>query len=204
MRILRRLLAVIAFVCVGAVIAGLMLPREIEVARSTVIAAPAEAIFPYLNNLRRFNEWSPWAGRDPDAVYTFAGPETGVGAIMSFASEHPEVGTGWWRIVDATADEYVRLAQNADTVGVATSDYRLAPRGGGTRVTWALRVDAGANPLTRLKGALLDLTLGPDYEAGLARLKRIVEQHAKNVERVPGRPDDGAGARLSNSDLATQ
>ena len=41
------------------------LPQQVAMARSTVINAPESDIFPYLVSLRKFNEWSPWAARDP-------------------------------------------------------------------------------------------------------------------------------------------
>lgn len=46
-----------------AVLAGVafLLPREVAVSRAITIAAPPEAVFPYINDLKKFNAWSPWA-----------------------------------------------------------------------------------------------------------------------------------------------
>ena len=40
-------------------------PAELRVARSTTVSAPPAAAFAQLNDLHAFNQWSPFAKRDP-------------------------------------------------------------------------------------------------------------------------------------------
>ncbi len=80
---------------------SLGLPAHVTVARSVVINAPEYAIYPYLNNLRRFSTWSPWAARDPNMKVTYSGPPEGVGSKLVWESDEPSVGTGSLEIVEA-------------------------------------------------------------------------------------------------------
>jgi len=47
---------------------------------------------------------------------------------------------------------------------------------GGTTVTWRMNGDMGSNPLYRWFALFGDRLIGPDFEAGLARLKTLAEQ----------------------------
>ncbi len=76
-RLFQLLLLVVAVIIVGV---AYLLPREVAAERSVVIAKPQATLFTLLASMDRFNDWSPWYGRDPNATYSTAGPEYGVGA----------------------------------------------------------------------------------------------------------------------------
>src|SRR5262245_24735871 len=71
---------------------GLFLPSAAHVERTVSIAAPPAAVYEIVNDLRRFNEWSPWFEKDPNARYTFSGPQRGVGARLQWARRDTSVG----------------------------------------------------------------------------------------------------------------
>jgi hypothetical protein len=77
---------VVAVIFVGG---GYLLPPEALVQRQIVINAPPEKVFAIVGNLKRFNDWSPWAELDPNITYRFEGPESGVGQKMSWQSKIP-------------------------------------------------------------------------------------------------------------------
>ena len=60
-------------------------------------------------------------------------------------------------------------------MGIVTSWLVLRPEGDGTRVTWGLEADMGNAPVGRYMGLIMDRWVGGDFEAGLARLKALVE-----------------------------
>jgi uncharacterized protein YndB with AHSA1/START domain len=157
------------------VVIGLIMPREVYVARSTFIDAPPDQVFAIVNNLRQFNEWSPWHGMDPDTRYEFFGPAEGVGARMEWASADPEVGSGRQEIVASEADRLVRIALDFGDMGPASSEFRLAPGNGGTELVWAFHTDFGFNVILRWLGPFFDGWIGPDYERGLINLKALAE-----------------------------
>ncbi|HEX2447811.1 MAG TPA: hypothetical protein VHK26_06465, partial [Methyloceanibacter sp.] len=80
---------------------ALGLPSHVTVSRSVVINAPESVIFPYLNNLHQFEDWSPWKARDPQLAVSYGGPESGQGARVTWSSKKPSIGTGSMEISEA-------------------------------------------------------------------------------------------------------
>ncbi|MGI9414697.1 MAG: SRPBCC family protein [Hyphomicrobiales bacterium] len=152
-----------------------LLPDRAEVSRSIVIAAPPERVYPYVSNFRKSNEWSPWARYDPDTHYTFDGPDQGAGQKMTWKSDHPQVGSGSQEIIAAEPGRSVDVALDMDAMGQAKARYLLEPEGAGTKVTWGFETELGSNPVGRYFGLMVDTFFGPDYETGLAALKKLVE-----------------------------
>jgi effector-binding domain-containing protein/uncharacterized protein YndB with AHSA1/START domain len=169
--------ALIALVVIVAVLAavGLMLPRQVHVERSATIAAPRATVFALLNSYKRFNEWSPWAGLDPNARYTYSGPEAGVGAGMSWVGDPKKVGSGSQEILESQPYERVKTALDFGDQGKATAEFALVKEGDATRVTWGFDTDLGMNPVGRYFGLMFDGMIGKDYEKGLAGLKTLAE-----------------------------
>ena len=175
MKFLKGLLITLFVLAVIFVGVGFLLPSGVHVERSTVIQAEPAQIFPYVNNYRRFNEWSPWVPRDPNAEYTFAGPEEGVGAKMTWRSDNEQVGSGTQEIIESTPNEKVVTALDFGEMGTAQAGFQLQPEDSGTKVIWSLDTPPTSNPIERWFGLLLDSLIGADYEEGLTRLKKKVE-----------------------------
>lgn len=176
MRILKWFLGALAALILVVALGGMLLPREIKVTRSTVIDAPPSQVFPHINNLRATEAWSPWLGIDPDVQTTYGSIAEGVGAKMSWTSEHPNVGTGSMEVIESVKDATVVNALDFGDMGLAQARYVLAEaESGGTEITWGLEVDMGAGPIGRWMGLMMDGWVGADYERGLANLKTLVE-----------------------------
>jgi len=165
------LLVILGAVFVGV---GLILPGSVRVERSAVIQAQPAAIFPLLNDFRKFNQWSPWAARDPEATYAYTGPDQGVGARMTWQSQ--QHGAGSQEIVTSVPSDTVATALDLGAMGTAKAGYTLKAEGGATRVTWNLETNLPYNPAARWMGLMFDRWIGADYEAGLARLKSLAEK----------------------------
>jgi hypothetical protein len=168
-----RLFGGIAALIALLVAVGFALPATVTVARATTINAPEAQIFPLLNSFRRFNEWSPWAETDPEAQYSFSGPESGVGARMDWTGE--AIGKGSQEILKSDPNREVDVALKFEGRSDATSRFLLAPSGAGTRVTWQFQTELGANPIDRWMGVMLERFIGADYERGLERLRILAE-----------------------------
>lgn len=175
MKVFKRiLLGLVTIVAILAVI-SLFLPREITVERSITMRGEASDVFPYLSNLRKFQEWSPWAVLDPDMELTYSGPDDGVGAKGTWNSDSSDVGSGSQEIVESRQDEYVKIALNFDGEGGGTSDFRVLSEDNRTRVVWGFQTDVGYNPIARYVGLMMDTWIGDMYDNGLERLKLLVE-----------------------------
>ncbi len=184
------------------VVTGYMLPKQVHIERSITVDRPANMMFEILNSYRYFNEWSPWARRDPNAEFVISGPESGVGARMSWIGEPNLVGSGWQEIVASKPYEQIDIMLDFDAQGVALTGFTLVPEGDATRVTWVFDSDLtkGVNFLdsflARYFGLLFDRWVGGDYEQGLANLKQYAESTSVSnfsqleIEQVDVTPQD--------------
>ncbi len=175
MRILKWILGSIAVIAVIFIAIGMVLPREVTVERTAEINAPAEKIWPYVNNLKATEEWSPWLGMDPNVQTVYGDIAEGVGAKMEWASDNPNVGNGAMEIIESVPNERLSSALDFGEMGTATAHYKLNEADGVTNVTWGLDVDMGASPVGRWMGLMMDSWVGADYERGLSNLKTLVE-----------------------------
>lgn len=178
MQVLRRIFYGVAIVLVALAVIAFFLPREVEVARSTWIDAPPATVFELVNGFRRYNDFSPWFELDPQARYTYEGPAAGVGAKMSWASEDQSVGSGSQEIVRSEPLRTVQTKLDFGGQGTALATWTIEPRDDGSEVTWGFETDLGMNPVARYMGLAFDQLIGPDYERGLAKLKRVAEAAA--------------------------
>jgi len=152
-----------------------ILPGEAVVERKIDIAAPPEKVFAIVGDLKRFNEFSPWAEIDPGAHYSFEGPKIGIGQKMSWTSDNPQVGSGSQTVVDHVPNTRFATTLDFGDMGDAISYIELKPVANDTSVTWGFK-SLLRNPLERWMGLLFDRWIGADYEKGLAKLKAIAEK----------------------------
>jgi len=183
MRLIKGLIVFLVLLVAVLIGVAFVLPASAHVERSITIARPAAQVFAVVNSYRRFNEWSPWAAKDPSAHYTVSGPVAGVGAKQAWQGDPHTVGSGSQEIVESKPNESVTTALDFGDMGKATARFLLSPEGQGTRVRWTLDTDAPLpldgriiwNTVGRYMGLFMDRMVGPDYESGLARLKVLVE-----------------------------
>lgn len=175
MSVLKKILLSLLVIVAVLIVVGFFLPSTAHVERSATIEAPAPTVFALVNGFRSFNKWSPWAARDPETEYQIEGPDSGVGAKMSWASDNPQVGTGSQQIVESEPYSLVRTNLDFGSQGTAVAFFALEPSGNQTAVTWGFDTDFGLNLVSRYMGLMFDNWIGADYEAGLANLERLAE-----------------------------
>lgn len=174
MNILKWLIGIVIVLAIVFFGGAYLLPRDVAVERSITIKAPPDKVFAHLNDLKKFNAWSPWAKKDPAARYAFEGPEQGVGQKMTWTSS--ELGNGSQTISESVENRRVGVGLDFGGMGKAQASYDLAPVGDATAVTWGFKSDLGDNPVKRWMGLMFDRWIGKDYEQGLASLKEVVEK----------------------------
>src|SRR5689334_17269127 len=83
-------------------------PSTFRVERSMEIAAPADAVFPFVNDFHHWDAWSPWEKLDPAMKKSFEGPSAGAGAIYSWTG-NDKVGKGRMTVTDSRPNERVGI-----------------------------------------------------------------------------------------------
>ena len=102
------LLGVAVLIVAAVLLIAARQPDTSRVQRSARIAAPAERIFPMINDLRLMNGWNPFVKKDPNLKGTYTGPAGGPGATYDFQG-NKEVGTGRIQIVEAVSPSRVTM-----------------------------------------------------------------------------------------------
>lgn len=182
---LKKILIGLAVVIVAFVIVVATRPSDFRVSRSTTIAAPAAAVFPFVNDLQKFQTWSPWAKLDPECKTTFAGPVAGQGAKFTWAGNN-EVGEGSMTITESKPGELVRfkLVFLKPMEGECDTEFTFKPGGEGTDVTWTMT--GKNNFIGKAMGLFMDCEkmCGDQFEQGFKNLKAAVNE--TKTPAVPG------------------
>ncbi|MEZ4490649.1 MAG: SRPBCC family protein [Cyanobacteriota/Melainabacteria group bacterium] len=157
-----------------------MKPDIFKVERSISINAPASEIYPLINDLHNWSEWSPWEEKDPGMKRSLSGPEAGKGAVYAW-SGNDDVGEGSMTIVDSEEPERIDILLSfkkpfeGDNKVVFTLRQKETEEKPSTDLTWSME---GENPfLCKVIQIFIDVDkmCGADFEKGLSKLKKLSE-----------------------------
>ena len=174
------MLDIILILIAGAVIIFLifaaMQPSDFRVTRTGTISAPASAVFAQVNDLQKWDAWSPWAKLDPEARNSFEGPASGTGAIMRWSGNN-KVGQGSMTIIESRPDEFIRFKLEflKPFAATNTAEFTFNSENDQTTVTWSMY--GKNNFMSKAIGLIMscDKMVGGQFEQGLAALKSVVE-----------------------------
>jgi len=177
---LKIVLITLAVIVVVFVIVVALQPATFMVTRSITMAAPPAIVFEQVNDLRKWDAWSPWARLDPNAKNTFEGPPAGTGAVCAWSGNN-QVGMGRMTITESRTNELVRFRLEfvKPMAGTSDAEFTFKTQGGQTAVTWTM---TGKNNFIAKAMCLfmsMDKMAGGQFEKGLANLKNIAEAAAK-------------------------
>jgi len=173
---IKKLLALVAGVIAVILVLATTKPATFQVSRTATYKALPDSIWPYLDDFHNWRAWSPWERMDTSMTRTYSGAPSGVGAVYAW-SGNKDVGTGQMKITAAEPASSLTIALDFLSPFEAhnTATFVLAPSGDSTTVTWTM---TGPNTyVSKLMSVFvsMDKMVGPDFEAGLANLKTVVE-----------------------------
>jgi uncharacterized protein YndB with AHSA1/START domain len=176
LKIIALVVIVLGVACAGLLAYAATKPDSFEVRRMVDIAAPPERIFPCINNLGSWSDWSSYETKDPDMTRKLSGPASGPGAIYEWDGDG-NVGAGRMEIVAAEPDRRVSIRLNflRPMEAENMAEFTLEPMGETTRVTWVM-----SGPATLTSKVMdvifnMDKMIGTDFEVSLANLKDVME-----------------------------
>jgi len=176
MKILKFLIGLIVLLFLIVLIGGLLSPKVLHVERSVTIDKPANVVFSQVNNLRNWENWSPWHGLDPETVWEYGGRGQGQGAWYTWASEQSNVGKGKFTILESVPNQKIKAQMEFEGMGNANTGFYFTDQGGKTKVVWDFDSDPESNPIKRFMGQTFGkMGLGKSYQEGLDNLKRVAE-----------------------------
>ena len=172
-----RILLIVVVIVAAILIYAATKPGTFKIERSIVIQAPAEKIFPLINDFHNWNQWAPQDKEDPTTMRTYSGAASGAGAVAEWTSTG-QAGSGRMSITESVAlkrvviDVYFVKPFAAHNV----NEFRLEPEGGATRVIWTMQ---GKNLYVMKVMSVfvnMDRMMGRHFESGLRNLKAAAER----------------------------
>ena len=134
------MLKIIALIIVVLVVTLLIYaatrPDMFRLQRSTTINAPADKVFPFINDFHHWPSWSPWERMDPNMKKTHSGSPQGKGAVYEWEGNN-QVGTGGMEIVESMPPSRILIKLDFLKPFEAHNfaEFTLEPQGGTTNVT---------------------------------------------------------------------
>lgn len=179
------IIAIVAVVLAIAIAIVLILaatkPDSFSVQRAITVRAPAEKIFPLINDFHQWGSWSPYENKDPAMKRSYSGPASGNGAVYGWEG-NKNVGSGRMEILEASAPSKIVIKLDFFTPfeGHNTAEFTMLPQGDATNattnVTWLMHGPVPFMHKVMQVFMNLDHMIGKDFEVGLANLKRITEK----------------------------
>lgn len=168
---------IVLFVIIGAILGyATTKPNEFRIERSLAINASADKIFPYINDLREWEKWSPYEKLDPEMKHTYSGAEKGKGAIYEWDGNN-SVGSGRMEIVTVAAPRQIdiKIGFKKPMEASNMAAFTLHGNNQSTTVTWAM--EGKNNYFSKVMCVFInmDKLVGKDFESGLQNLKIVVE-----------------------------
>lgn len=171
------LLYILAGIVILILFLALIAPKSYNVFRTIEISRPKAEMFEHLKSLKRQDEWSPWAKKDPNMEKKFTGTDGEVGCV-SYWKGNKDVGEGEQELTKIIDGERIEGELRFLKPWKSTSDcyFDVDYAGDGkTKVTWGF---SGKNkfPMSIMMLFMnMDKAVGPDFEEGLKNLKTQME-----------------------------
>jgi uncharacterized protein YndB with AHSA1/START domain len=149
-----------------------------SVRRTSTVQATAEEIFPLVNNFHQWPKWSPWEHKDPAMKRDYSGAESGNGAVYAWDGNN-KVGSGRMEIIDASWPSKIRIKLDflKPFEGHNTAEFTFVTdrEAATTNVVWSMH--GPSSFISKVMQVFMDFDkmIGRDFEAGLEKLKTLVE-----------------------------
>jgi hypothetical protein len=174
MKLLRKILIGLVAIVAIFLVVGVLLPSHFLVSRSMTIKAKPEDIYAQLDDPKAWKNWSIWTRRDPAMEIVYNNVPRGVGASWSWKSKTQGDGIMTFTASDPAKQLTYKLEFPSYGM-VSTGMLKLEPGADGVKLTWTNEGDMGANPMNHYMAQFMDKMVGPDFDAGLAQLKKNLE-----------------------------
>ncbi len=161
------ILLAIAVAIVVLVFVVALQSSEFRVTRTATISAPVAVVFAQVNDLHKWEAWSPWAKLDPAAKTTYEGRETGVGACFRWAGNN-QIGAGSMTILESRTGNFIQFPLEflRPFKATNTAEFNFKSEGSQTTVTWSMF--GRNNFMGRAVGLVMncDKMVGGQFERG--------------------------------------
>ena len=138
---LAKIFGVIGTVLVTLLLIGVVLPGTWAAEASIEIEADPTEVFPFLNDLGRWDRWTNWGDIDSE----LSDPSRNVGASRTW--NDPNFGSGSVTIIESGSPTFVHYQVEIEGGALVNGSLTIESVEGKSRVTWREEGDFGRNPL---------------------------------------------------------
>jgi Polyketide cyclase / dehydrase and lipid transport len=174
---IKKILIVVAVLLTAVLVLAATKADTFYVQRTVWIKGPPEKVFPLINDFHNWGSWSPWEKMDPAMKRIHSGAASGKGAVYAWEG-NKDVGQGRMEITDTASPSQVTIKLDFLKPFEAHNvvDFRLAPKGEFTTVTWAMHGPNSYFAKVMQVFVSMDSMVGKDFETGLANMKAVAEK----------------------------
>jgi uncharacterized protein YndB with AHSA1/START domain len=179
MKILKRVLLVIAIIIAIPLIVALFVKKDYAVEREIIINKPKQEVFDYIKQLKNQDNYAKWNMMDPAMKRTYTGTDGTVGFIAGWDSENPDVGKGEQEIKQITEGEKIDFELRFKKPFEATNAAYMTTEAvgeGQTKVKWGFNGHMPYPMNFMCVFMNMDEMIGADFSTGLTNLKTILEK----------------------------
>ena len=158
---------VIAAALSASLLIGLWLPSSWLAESSIEIAADPATVFVFLEDLSRWEEWTPWGDIESEVT----DPPSGIGAARVWDDE--QLGSGSVTITESRPPGLLRYRVEMGGRERINGELEVVAVAEGSLVTWKEAGDFGWNPLMGYVARGMGESQGKQLAASLIRLKQV-------------------------------
>ena len=178
MKILKKILYIILALIVIWLIAAAFVSGDCKYEKSISINASTEKVWNNVNSIKAMDQWSPWNDKDPNLKKQFSGKPGQIGEKQCWQSTSDDLGNGCVTLtkIDAANKRIDAEMKFLTPYESEAQEYIIvSPEGNGSKVTWGF-TSVIPYPFTVMKLFMnLEKMVGPDYQLGLEKLKKLSE-----------------------------
>lgn len=175
MKFIKIILAIFAFLILGVIVYGFLLPAEVKIEKSIFINVPREKAENYLIDLHNWERWNNWDKIDSNIRYDYRGPEKGVGAVQTWSSKKAPSGRSTITGHSPGKSIYFRIDWKSGETAM-NGYFKFMEKEGGTELVWGHKGNMGNNPFKRIYGQMLERMFGNTFKESLKNMKRVMEE----------------------------
>lgn len=132
-------------------------------------------IYDLVSNFSKWHVWVAWTKEvDTTVVFEIYGKEGQPGMVWKWEGE--AMGKGAMTSTEYQPGKLLAYDLSFDEGKFESKGKITIETGDSCKVTWIDEGDLGYNPISRYMGLLMDRMMGPDFEKGLAKLKKVAEE----------------------------
>jgi effector-binding domain-containing protein len=175
MKTFKRILIWLAAIIIVLIIIAFLLPGTYKVERRITVKANNMVVYDLVANLGKWDLWEPWSKEmDSTVTYELIGTDGQVGAARKWNGK--KLGDGEMTITAMVPGQSVNYSL-AFMKGKfkSLSAMMLEPKSDCCMISWSVEGNLGYNPIARYSGLFMNKMMGPDFEKGLTKLKKVSE-----------------------------